>query len=391
MPLSGIRVIDLTRIISGPFCTMLLGDMGAEVIKIEGPGKGDPLRDQGVIRDGLSWYYASYNRNKKSLTLNLRTDQGKAILEKLVAESDVLVENYRPGVMAKMGFGYDRLKELKPDIIYCGLSGFGADGPYAERPAFDFVAQAMSGFMSVNGPADEPLRCSLPISDLIAGLYAAYGINGALLHRFRTGEGQEIQTALVDGLISFLSYMAANFLASGKLPERTGNDHPIVAPYGLFKTSDGYVGIAPSNDQFYDRLLKALDLEKLKDDPDLADNNLRMANRGKINALIQEKIIRQPRDYWIEYLNKEGIPCGPIQDLGEVFSDPQVLHQKMLMDVDQKEHGTIQMIGFPIKLGQTPCHLQRPAPELGEHSDEVLEEIGFTPADIERFRQGGVV
>jgi crotonobetainyl-CoA:carnitine CoA-transferase CaiB-like acyl-CoA transferase len=296
MALNGIRVIDLTRFVAGPFCSMLLGDMGAEVVKIETPGKGDPSRTQGAIRNGLSWYYASFNRNKKSITLNLRSKEGREILTKLISQGDVLVENFRPGVMARMGFDYPRLKEIKSDIIYCGVSGFGADGPYADRPAFDFIAQAMSGLMSVNGrEGDDPLRVAPPISDLIAGLYGAFGIVSALVKRAQTGQGEEVQTSLVDGLISFMGYMSTNYLASGQLPIRTGNDHPIIAPYGLFRTSDGEVAIAPSDEAAYQRLLTALDLTSLNDDPDLATNDLRMANRHKINALVEEKTRARPK------------------------------------------------------------------------------------------------
>ncbi|MGQ9652924.1 MAG: CaiB/BaiF CoA transferase family protein [Thermodesulfobacteriota bacterium] len=392
MPLSGIRVVDLTRIIAGPFCTLLLADMGAEVIKIEPPGQGDPLRGQGVIVDGLSWYYASFNRNKKSLTLNLRSQEGKEILAELVRRSDVVVENFRPGVMAEMGFDYERLRGLRPDIIYCGITGFGKDGPYKDRPAFDFIAQAMSGLMSLNGrEGEEPLRVSLPISDLVAGMYAAFGIVVALLHRERTGEGQEVQTSLVDGLISLFSYMSANFLASGRLPERTGNDHPIVAPYGLFRASDGDVAIAPSNDQIYDRLLDALDLTHLKDDPDFATNDQRVKNRKKINALVQEKIKERTREYWIQHLNRAGVPCGNIQDLREVFQDPQVLHQEMVMEVEQPGHGVIRMTGFPVKMRNSPCRLRLPAPRLGEHTEEILAEMGFNEEAMISFKEKGVV
>ena len=231
MPLTGLRVIDLSRIIAGPFCAQLLGDMGAEVIKIETPNKGDPVRAQGAIKDGMSWYYAFYNRNKKSLTINLRSAEGKAILSDLIRTCDVVVENFRPGVMEEMGFGYSHLQQLKPDIIYCSITGFGNSGPYKDRPAVDFIAQAMSGFMSVNGnEGEETLRAGIPVSDMVAGLYAAFGIMGALAHRAKTGQGQEVQSSLVDGLVSMLSFMASNYLASGRLPVRPGNDHPLVAP-----------------------------------------------------------------------------------------------------------------------------------------------------------------
>lgn len=392
MPLTGIKVVDLTWILAGPFCTMLLGDMGAEIIKIESPGRGDPLRGQGVIKDGLSWYFAQFNRNKKSLTLNLRSSEGKRILADLIRRSDVVVENFRPGVMVEMGFDYPRLKELKSDIIYCGITGFGAGGPYRDRPAFDFIAQAMSGLMSLNAHEGEaPLRVSIPISDLVAGLYGAFGISAALAHRARTGEGQEVQTSLVNGLISFFSYLSANFFASGNLPIRTGNDHPIVAPYGLFRASDGYVAIAPSHEQIYERLLVALNLLHLKDDPDLATNERRMANREKINGIVQEKIETYSRAYWIKKLNEAGVPCGPIQDLREVFQDPQILHQQMLLEVDHPGHGVVKMTGFPAKLSKSPCRVRLPAPKLGEHTEEILSEVGLGKEDISPLRERGVV
>lgn len=392
MPLSGIKVVDLTRMLSGPFCTMLLGDMGAEIIKIETPGKGDAARAQGVVKDGLSWYFASFNRNKRSITLNLRSKEGKEILSRLVRQSDVVVENFRPNVMAKMGFDYPRLKEIKPDIIYCGISGFGADGPHAHRPAFDFIAQAMSGLMSLNGrEGEEPLRVATPVSDLVAGLYGAFGIVSALVRRAQTGEGEEVRTSLVDGLISFMGYMSANYLASGKLPKRTGNDHPMLAPYGLFRAADGEVAIAPSSEESYQRLLTALDLTHLNDDPELATNDLRMANRSKVNALAEEKIRVKPKAYWIENLNKAGVPTGIIQDLKAVFEDPQVLHQEMVTEIEHPGHGKVKMTGFPIKMSNNPCRVSLPAPRLGEHTEKVLVELGIDEPELKKLRTKGVI
>jgi crotonobetainyl-CoA:carnitine CoA-transferase CaiB-like acyl-CoA transferase len=391
MPLSRINVVDLTRIIAGPFCTLLLADMGAEVIKVE-PPEGDPLRAQGVIKDGLSWYYTSYNRNKKSIILDLYIDDGKEILKSLMRKSDIVVDNFRPGVMSKMGFSYSRLKELRQDIIYCGITGFGAGGPYKDRPAFDFIAQAISGFMSLNGcEGEEPMRVGVPISDLIAGLYAALGIVSSLLHRSQTGEGQEIQTSLVDGLYSFMSYMAANFLASGELPKRTGNDHPIVSPYGIFRASDGDIAIAPSNDQFYFKLINVLGLNHLKDDPEFTSNDLRVAKRAKINAIIQEKIAMQSQEYWIEVLNKAGVPCSTVRNLRKAFNDPQVHHQEMIIEAEHPGHGKVKMVGFPIKLSQSPCRIRRPAPKLGEHTEEVLTGLGYTLEQIKSLRERKVI
>lgn len=392
MPLSGIKVVDLARILAGPFCTMILGDMGAEVIKIEPPGEGDPLREQGAIKDGLSYYYASFNRNKKSITLDLYSEEGKEILASLIRQSDVVVDNFRPGVMGKMGFSYKRLQELKPDVVYCGITGFGATGPYKDRPAFDFIIQAMSGFMSLNNKEGaEPMRVAPPISDLIAGLYGAFGIVAALYNRVQTGKGQEVQTSLLDGMISMLGFMGTNFFATDKLPVRTGNDHPIVAPYGLFKAKDGNLAIAPSNEQVYQKFLVALGLTHLNDDPDFATNDQRMINRERINAIVQEKIGSQTQEHWVEFLNRAGVPCGIIMNLKEVFQDPQVLHQEMVLEVEHPGHGKVRMTGFPVKLASTPCRLRLPAPRLGEHTEEILRGLGINQDRIEELRKKGVI
>ena len=279
MSLQGTQVIDLTRIISGPFCTQLLADFGADVIKIETPS-GDPLRGQGKGKNGLSWYFASYNRNKRSVALDLRSEAGLEVLREMIKGADVLVENYRAGVLAKMGLSDDELKALNPKLVVCHISGFGADGPYAQRPSFDFIAQAMSGFMSVNGNRDDdPQRSGLPISDLVAGLYAALGVSATLAGTRREDRTfQSVDVGLTDSLISLLSYMASDTLVAGKPPERSGNDHPLVAPYGLFQTADTPIAIAPSNDMIFARLLKVLGREELLNDPRFDTNDKRMAD-----------------------------------------------------------------------------------------------------------------
>ena len=392
MPLSGIRVVDLTRIIAGPFCTMLLADLNAEVIKIETPGDGDPLRQQGEGRDGLSWYYAGYNRNKRSITLNLRTPEGKDVLARLIAGADVLVENYRPGVLTDMGFPPERLEALNPRLVTCSVSGFGATGPYAQRPSFDFIAQAMSGFMSVNGrDGEEPIRSGIPISDLIAGLYGALGTVAALQARERTGRGQQVGIALLDGMVSLLSFMASNYLATGRLPTRTGNDHPLVAPYGLYATADDPIAIAPSNEAILTRLLKALGLERLRDDPRFATNELRMRNRDALRAEVEAVTRTGSQAHWIDALNAAGVPSGPILGLEQVFSDPQVRHAGMVVDVPHPGRGDVTMLGFPLKLSETPCRMVRPAPELGQDTTEVLASIGFSAGEIDDFRARQVI
>jgi CoA:oxalate CoA-transferase len=398
LPLSGIRVVDLTRILAGPFCTQLLADLGAEVIKVEPPGRGDPVRGQGTIRDGLSWYYAQFNRNKKSITLDLYAEEGKAVLADLVRRADVLVENFRPGVLDRMGFDAARLEKLNPALVVGSVNGYGSIGPYVDRPAFDFIAQAMSGFMSVTGTQGEPVRAGPPIADLVAGLYAAFGIVAALLARGRPGSGgptsgggQRVEASLTGGLISMLAYFSAQYFATGRVPERTGNDHPVVYPYGLFHAADGEVAIAPSTPVHVRRFLEALGLAHLLDDPAFADNDARVRNRERLRRLIDARIGEATVDAWIERLNAAGVPCGRVMSLADVFSDPQVLAQEMVLEAEHPGHGPVRMTGFPVKLDATPARLRRPAPRLGEHTEGVLRDLGYAPDRIASLRAAGVV
>jgi len=391
MPLTGIKVLDLTRVVSGPFCTMFLADFGADVIKVE-TLDGDPSRVAGITMEGAeNPYFVNLNRSKRSITVNMKNEEGKHIIRRLARAADVLVENFRPGVMDRLGLGCDELKKLNPRLIYAAISGFGKTGPYKDRPAFDFIAQAMSGFMSLNGSEDmDPIRAGIPITDTIAGIYAAFGILAALRNRDKTGSGQEVQVAMVDSMISMFTFASGAFFATGELPPRTGNDHMIVSPYGLFQASDGPIAIAPSVHETWLRLIRALDLEHLNTDPRFDTNAKRMANRAEINDIIGEIIKTRSRAEWIELLNNAGVPCGPILDLKEVFSDPQVLHQEMLLESPQPS-GPVKMPGFPIKLSQTPASLRGLSPQIGEHTEEVLKELGYNAEEVKRLRQEKVV
>ncbi|MDR9438002.1 MAG: CoA transferase [Halomonas sp.] len=390
--LAGIRVIDLTRVISGPFCTQILGDHGADVIKIEPPGKGDVVRSQGNMVNGESWYFAQFNRNKRSMTLDLRQEAGKAVLHRLLEDADVLVENFRPGVLGKMGLDDETLRERFPRLVVGRINGFGSTGPYRDRPAYDFIAQAMSGFMGVNGPADgEPMRAAPPISDMVASQNLAFGICAALVRRATTGQGEIVETALTNGLIAMMGYLAAEFFATDHVPARTGNDHPMLYPYGLFKASDGEVAIAPSNDTMVERFLGALDKLHLLDDERFADNARRMANRDALRECLTAVTETRSVEAWIDHLNRAGVPCGRVHDLRETFADPQVQAQQMRIELDQGELGRIPVTGFPVKMQEAPAAVHHPVPRLGEHTRDVLAEFGFDDGELKALEAQGVI
>ena len=390
MQLQGIRVVDLSRIVSGPFCSMFLADMGAEVIKIEDVDDGDPVRQQGILRNGFSLYFASFNRNKRSLTLDLRSAEGKDVLRRLIATADVVLDNFRPGVMEKIGLSRDELKRIRPDVISAHITGFGLDGPYRDRPSFDFIAQAMSGFMSVNGAEGEaPARAAPPLSDLIAGAYAAMGVCAALVRRGRTGQGEEVAVALTDAMIANLAFLATHTFATGEQPRRTGNDHALVAPYGLFEASDGEVAIAPSNDQVYFKLLDALGLEHLRAHPAFLTNRDRFERRPEINALVNAEIRKRPIAHWLEVLNAAGVPCGRVMSLPEVFADPQVRHLDTSRPLTRTDGRTVQVLRHPVTLSDTPTAVRTPAPTPGTHTRAVLADLGYSPGEIDDLVASG--
>lgn len=391
--LDGIKIIDLTRVVAGPFCASLLADMGADVIKVEHPAKGDQVRGQGTMLNGISTYFAQFNRNKRSITIDLYTEQGKEILRDLIRGADVLLENFRPGVLAKMGFDETRLKSLNPKLIVGSINGYGSTGPYKDRPSFDFIAQAMSGYMSVSGATDgPPMRVGPPLADLVAGLYTAFGVACALVNRRTTdGGGQYVESSLMGGLVSMLAYMSADYFATGNEPRRTGNDHPVLCPYGLFRAKDGDVAIAPAGEIFLRRFFETLNLTHLFDDSEFADNDARVRNLKRMNAIVEEKIGQNTMDYWIDTLNAAGVPCGQVQDMDTLFNDPQLLSQDMVLTVEHPGHGPIRMTGFPVKMSETPCELRLPAPELGADTEAVLGEFGYQEEKIAALRADGVI
>jgi len=373
--LSGIKVIDLTRVISGPFCTLLLADMGAEVIKIE-PPKGDNVRNQGEFVDGYSSYFAQFNRNKKSVVLDLYQNEDKEKLKLLLKNADVIVDNFRPGVLAKMGLGSETLTSINPRLIQASVNGFGSTGKYSQRPAFDFIAQAISGFMSLNGSEKTgPVRTAAPISDLIAGLYCAFGIVTAINARHNTKKGQVVETSLTSSLISLMAYLSAEYFVTDKTPKKSGNDHPILSPYGLFKTKDGNIAIAPANDKLCEIFLKTLNLEYLLEDDLYKTNSLRMINRDKLNDIINQTTELNTTDFWIKKLNESGCPAGKVLDMKEALNDQLVQDTEMVITSDGPDDRKIKMTGFPVKLSDTPARLFRSPPKLGEHTEEILSKI----------------
>jgi crotonobetainyl-CoA:carnitine CoA-transferase CaiB-like acyl-CoA transferase len=395
LPLAGLRLLDLSRVLSGPYCTMLLADMGAEVIKVEIPGEGDLTRGQGdpesEARGGQPVFF-DLNRNKKSLTLNLKASAGKEIFRRLVESVDVLVENYRPDVMDRLGLGYTILAQINPRLIYCGISGFGKTGPYSLWPAYDQIAQGMSGLMSVTGNGNcAPMRVGVSIADTIAGLFAACGILLALAHRQQTGRGQEIQANLLDGLISMFTARASNFLESGVVVPPVGNHLHDLGPAGTFETQDGHINITAWPDDTFRRLCVALELGELSTDSRFATPRLRATHRDALTDILNAKLRLRATADWMGILHPQRIPCGPILNLQQVFADPQIRHNGMVLEHDHPTAGRRRLLGFPLRLSEASMDIRLPAPGLGEHTEEVLTRLGYSQVLIEMFRRDGVL
>ena len=388
--LEGLTVIDLSRVRAGPSAVRPLADWGANVIKIEPPLGYDKGEDFGGSRYGSD--FQNLQRNKRSLSLNLKSSDGVKILKRLIKNADVVVENFRPNVKTKLAIDYISMEKINPRLIYASISGFGQSGPYSSLPGFDQIAQGMGGIMSVTGlPGQGPVRAGIPVADLSAGLYCALGIMIALYERQKSGKGQWVSVSLLEAQIAMLDFQAARYLMEREVAGQAGNDHPTMAPMGAFKTADGYINIASAGNAMWKRLCKALDLIKFVKDPDFKDDNSRVKNRKKLNNLLNTVLASDSSAVWIKKLNTVSVPCGPIYSIDEVFSDPQVKHAGMAQSVKHKKLGNINLVGQPVTLSRTPSRLSTAAPEKGEHADEILKEYGYDPETIAKFKREGTV
>ena len=394
--LEGIRVLDLTRALAGPFCTLMLGDNGADVIKIEMPGAGDDTRHWGPpFIESESAYYLSINRNKRSLTLNLRDPDAKEIFLKLARTADVVVENFTPGVMGRFGLDYDAVKAVNPGIIYCSISGFGQDGPYRERPAYDQIMQGLGGLMSVTGEsAGEPQKIGLAITDIGAGMWAAFAIMAAFHHREKEGksQGQYIDISMLDSQIAWLTYQAAYFFATGTAPQRLGAAQPTLVPYQGFMCQDGKrINVAVGSERIWERFCKAMNRDDLFANPDYSSNGARVNNRATLIPLLQEYFLTRPVDDWVKDLQEASVPCGPINDIADVFADSHVLARQMFQEMPHPTLGSIKQTGLPIKFSKTPGGLDRHPPLLGEHNQQLLSELGYSDREIAELAENSVI
>ena len=385
--LDGVKVLDLTQIMAGPMCTMLLADMGADVIKIERPGTGDDTRRMGSRLTGdISGGFLALNRNKRSIALDLRSDDGKAVFRRMVKTADVVVENFRPGVMDRLGLGYETLAAINPKLVYASISGFGGTGPYRNRGGFDLVAQGMSGLMSVTGfPGGPPAKVGVPITDIGAGSFTAFGILAAYIHAQRTGQGQQVDGSLMEAGIAYTVWESSEYFATGEIPGPLGSAHRVNAPYQALRTSDGYINIGAASQPTWEQFCRAIGQEGLIDDPRYREPNDRKAREEELAELLEEIMVKHTTAHWMEHLEAAGVVAGPIYDMEQVYSDEQVIAREMLVELDDKELGKVKNIGVPVKLSATPGRIRHRGPALGEHSSEMLLEHGYTVAEVEEL------
>jgi CoA:oxalate CoA-transferase len=391
--LQGIRILDLTRVLVGPYATMVLADLGADVIKIEMPLRGDDAREFGPFLNGESAYFMSLNRNKRSMTLNLKSEAGKQVFLELVEKVDVVVENFRPGAMERLGLSYENLKAVNPELIYAAASGFGQSGPYSQRPAYDAVVQAMGGIMSITSPVPNgpPTRVGTSIGDITAGLFTAIGILAALRHRDKTGQGQMVDVSMLDCQVAILENAIARYLVTGEIPHPTGNRHPSIAPFEPFDTLDGQIMLAVGNDAIWNKLCEALDLPDLVNHPLYLTNDLRNQNEATLKPVLADIINGRKTTEWQEIFDEAGIPNGPINTIDRVVEDPQVQSREMIVEVEHPTAGRMKIPGIPIKLSESPGKVAVCAPCLGEQTNEILAEVlGYSEDKIVSLRSEGI-
>jgi len=392
-PLAGIKVLDLTRVLAGPYTTMILSDLGAEVIKIEQPGIGDESRNFGPFKNGFSLYFMSVNRGKRSVTLNLKTERGKTIFKQLVKQSDILVENFRPGTMKKFGLDYEALAAEHPSLIYAACSGFGQTGPFAQQGAYDMIIQGMGGIISITGEPDgPPVRVGTSISDITAALFTTIGILSALHHRNNTGKGQLVDVAMLDSLVAVLENAIVRYFATDEIPKPLGSRHPAITPFEAFESADGHVIIAIGNDVLWAKFCEHVDRKNLISDPRFSSNAERTANHSELFPILSEIMRQRTTDEWIRALEKIGVPCGPINTIDKVVSHPQVQAREMITQVMHQVTGAVEVPGVPIKLSDTPGDVDAPAPGLGEHTDDILTDmLKMSSDEMEQLRQEGII
>lgn len=392
-PLDGLKVLDLTRVLAGPYATMLLSDLGAEVIKIEQPEIGDESRNFGPFRNGFSLYFMSVNRGKRSVTLNLKTERGITIFKELVSQCDILVENFRPGTMKKFGLDYEMLAVDNPSLIYAACSGFGQTGPLAQHGAYDMIIQGMGGIISITGEPDgPPIRVGTSISDITAALFTTIGILSALHQRNISGKGQFVDVAMLDSLVAILENAVVRYFATDEIPQPLGSRHPAITPFEVFESADGHIIIAIGNDTLWSKFCEHIKQKRLISDPRFCSNAERTANHSELFPILSEIMRQRTTNEWLVTLEKIGVPCGPINTIDKVVNHPQVQAREMITKVFHQITGAVEVPGLPIKLSETPGNVEVPAPDLGEHTDEVLTDmLRITPEEIAKLRQNGIL